>query len=243
MTETDTTLGRLVVGEAEDLFERLAALAAGDQAAGRSRHFTWALSGGGTPRDFCRWAIDTGAIPKALAADAHFTVSDERHVPLSDAQSNFGQAERLLLEPLRVPRAHRHPWVVAYPPEQAAEAYRRTWLILGGPGRAYDLCVLGLGDDAHTASLFPGSPLLAEDGGLLFAAVDTGIRGWRLTITPAGLRACGRVVVLAMGPGKAAAVRRVFRGDEPVAAVPAKVLAACASRVTWLLDPAAASAL
>jgi 6-phosphogluconolactonase len=110
-------------------------------------------------------------------------------------------------------------------------------------GRTYDVCLLGLGDDAHTASLFPGSPLLDADGGRFFATVEVPGKGLRGTITPAGLRACGLITVLVTGAGKAGAIRRIFRGSELPGAAPARLLQTCAARVVWLLDDAAAAGL
>ncbi len=241
--DTATEYGRLVIAPREALFAHVVALAEAQRQRRASRYFTWALSGGQTPQDWCRWAARPGVLPSELVAQTHFTVSDERMVPLNDAQSNFGNAERLLLSPLGVPREHRHPWVVAYEPAAAAEAYRRTWLILAGPGASYDVCMLGLGDDGHTASFFPGTPLLTDDGGLPFAAVDVGAKGWRLTITPTGLRTCGSIIVMVLGSGKAEALRRVLRGNEEWSQVPAKILATVSDRVTWLVDEAAAARL
>lgn len=241
--ELTTDYGRVVVAPREALFGRVVELADAQRRRRASRHFTFALSGGQTPQDWCRWAAGPGVLSAPWVTETHFTVSDERMVPLNDAQSNFGNAERLLLTPLDVPREHRHPWVVAYAPAAAAEAYRRTWMILAGPGAAYNVCMLGLGDDGHTASFFPGTPLFEDDGGLAFAAVNTGAKGWRLTITPTGLRACGAIIVLVLGAGKAEALRRVLRGSEEWSQVPAKILSTVSDRVTWLVDEAAAARL
>lgn len=243
MKELQTEYGRLLIGEKTELFAEAVRLAVAHKAASASRNFTWAFTGGSTPQAWYRWAAETDAIPADLLASAHFTVSDERCVLLSSDESNFGNAERALLAPKSVPVEHRHPWVVAYEPEQAAEAYRRTMLLLNPPGRAYDVCFLGLGDDAHTASFFPGSAFLEHDGGVFFAAINTPQKGWRLTITPSGLRACGLIVVMTLGAGKAEALRRVLQGDDAVLDAPAKVLRTCADRVVWLVDPAAASGL
>src|SRR5690606_35972218 len=206
--EAQSDYGRIFVGAREELFAQAVALAVAAAEASTARNFIWALTGGSTPAAWYRWCVDTGAIRERLRSSVHFTVSDERHVLLTSEESNFGNAERLLLAPLGVPVGHRHPWVVAWPAAEAAEAYRKTLLLLAGPGRAYDVCFLGLGDDCHTASLFPGTPLLRDDGGLLFGAQEVPGKGWRLTVTPAGLRACGLIVVMALGAGKAAALRR-----------------------------------
>jgi 6-phosphogluconolactonase len=255
MSELSTPCGRLVVDTKEALFARAAALVADSVAAAPVGHAPLiAFAGGSTPQDWFRWCAATRALPAAVAASAHFTVSDERYVPTDDPQSNFGHAARLLLDPLGVPAAHRHPWPVALPPPTAAENYRATVRARVRPEpacpepverveRAYNLCFLGLGDDAHTASLFPDSPLLGDDGGELFAAVEVPGKGWRLTITPSGLRACGQIVVMALGAAKAPALARVLRGPADFVQAPAQILQTCAPRVLWLVDAPAAAQL
>jgi 6-phosphogluconolactonase len=243
MTETKTDYGRVVIGTQDELFATAVALTSAQAEVSKSRNFLWALTGGSTPAAFYQWCLRTQAIPPALRDRVHVTVSDERHVLLSSEQSNYGNAERLLLAPLGIAVERRHPWVVAWPVAEAAEAYRKTMLLLAGPGRAYDVCFLGMGDDCHTASLFPGTPLLRDDGGLLFGGQEVPGKGWRLTITPTGLKACGLIVVMALGAGKADALHRVHRGPLNPLEVPSQLLKACADRVVWLVDAPAAARL
>lgn len=243
MREITSDYGRVVVGTQAELFGEALKLTLDCQRVARPGRFIWALTGGSTPAAFYKWCVDTKALPAELAQGTHFTVSDERHVLLSSPDSNFGNAERQLLAPLGVPTDRRHPWMVAWPVAEAAEAYRRTMLILAGPGRAYDLCFLGMGDDCHTASLFPQTPLLKDDGGLLFGGQEVPGKGWRLTITPTGLRACGKIVVMALGAGKAEALHRVHRGPADVENVPSQLLKTCAENVVWMIDEAAAAKL
>jgi 6-phosphogluconolactonase len=243
MREISSDYGRVVVGTKDELFAQAVALTEAQQHKARPGRFIWALTGGSTPAAFYQWCVASGALPDALVRETHFTVSDERHVLLDSPESNFGNAERALFAPLAVPDERRHPWMVAWPVAEAAEAYRKTMLILSGPGRAYDVCFLGMGDDCHTASLFPGTPLLRDDGGLLFGGQEVPGKGWRLTITPTGLRACGLVVVMALGAGKAEALHRVMRGPSDPLNVPSQILKTCAGRVVWLVDEAAAARL
>lgn len=205
--------------------------------------FSWALTGGSTPKAWYKWCTANSALTPSLLQETDWYVSDERCVPLASEESNFGNADRLLLAPNGVPEERKHPWAVHLAPEAALAEFSWDAQARFGPGKGFDLCFLGLGDDAHTASLFPGSALLDDDGGALFAAVEVPGRGGRLTITPSGLRTCGRIVVMATGAAKAETVRRIFRGDEAIGAVPAKVLSACAARVVWLIDSAAAAGL
>jgi 6-phosphogluconolactonase len=243
MTEIKTPLGLVKVGSQRELFAEAVVLGAARFDPQAQRPLLWALSGGSTPQAWYRWCVEQKAINPQLAAAARFTVSDERRVPAASPESNFGNAARQLFDPLGVPRAHRLAWPVELEPAAAVARYADEVARVAGVGRAYDVCMLGLGDDVHTASLFPGSPLLDADGGRLFAALEVPGKGLRLTITPSGLRACGLIVVMVMGAAKAGAVRRLFQGTEAPAAAPARMLQSCAARVVWLLDDAAAAGI
>jgi len=243
MNERSTDYGRLIIGTKSELFQKALDLGLAVRSRAAHSRFIWALTGGGTPKEWYQWLVSGNKLAPDEAASVEWTVSDERHVLLTSAESNFGNAERQLLGPLAVPTDRRHPWMVAWPVAEAAEAYRRTMLILAGPGRAYDVCFLGMGDDCHTASLFPGTPLLKDDGGLLFGGQEVPGKGWRLTITPTGLRQCGLIVVMTLGAGKADALHRVMRGPYDPVNVPSQILKTCADRVVWLVDEAAAAKL
>lgn len=243
MRELKTDCGRVIVGSKPELFQQALDLGLTAKASAKHSRFLWALTGGGTPKEWYQWVVAEKKITPAQAASVEWTVSDERHVLLSSTESNFGNAERQLLAPLDVPTDRRHPWMVAWPVAEAAEAYRRTMLILAGPQRTYDVCFLGMGDDCHTASLFPGTPLLKDDAGLTFGGQEVPGKGWRLTITPTGLRQCGLIVVMTLGAGKAEALHRVLRGPCDPNNVPSQILKTCADRVVWLVDEPAAAKL
>lgn len=240
-TERTTAYGRLIVATREELFAIAVDLAAAQQASLSENVFSWALTGGSTPQDWYRWCVANRAISEKIAQTANFTVSDERVVPLHSDQSNFGNAERQLFTSLQVPLEHQHPWPVELLPDEAAATYARAWHDRSGPGRAYDVCFLGMGEDGHTASIFPGSSLLRESERRLFAAVEVPGKGWRLTITPAGLATCGLIVVMALGAQKATMLKRVLLGMHDPAKTPVQILRTWSNRVVWLVDAAAAS--
>lgn len=239
ITERSTDYGRLVTGTREELFARAAELAV--SAAGRNVRPSLALTGGSTPQEWYRWCVAGNAFPAQFLRTAHFTVSDERCVPLHNDQSNFGNARRQLLDPLQVPAAQQHPWPVELLPQEAAAAYARDWHQHAGEGRAYEVCFLGMGDDGHTASIFPGSELLRGDGGRLFAAVSVPGKGWRLTLTPTGLGACGTIVIMTLGAAKNPMLKRVLSGPYDPAQTPVQLVRSWRERVYWLADSAAAA--
>ena len=243
MIEKATSYGRLLVGTKEELFATSVSLVAQKHASKAASRFTWALTGGSTPADWYRWAVSTKAIPADVLSSAVFTVSDERYVPLSSDQSNFGNAERMLLDPLQVGAGQRRPWPTSTPPAEAAQSYASAWAAEFGATNAYDVCFVGMGDDAHTLSLFPGSPLLNTKSIRFFEAIEVPGKGWRLTLTPEGLKACGLVILMTLGSAKAPALKRIMNDPYDPTRAPSQILKSCAERVVWLVDEAAASQL
>jgi len=235
-----TRYGTVTIGPREVLFahlvrhlEALAEESRGSVSVG--------LTGGSTPKAFYAWALETGAVPETILDKVVWSVSDERVVPLENPESNFGNAQRLLLDPLGVPQDQRFAWPVQFDPHSAAIAYEMKWKERFGAGKAFTLCILGMGDDGHTASLFPESPLLAIDTGSFFAPVEVPEKGWRLTITPLGLDACRKILVMVTGRDKAERLKAVF--EEPPGRFPVQILANMAGKVRWLVDEEAASLL
>ena len=200
------------------------------------------LSGGSTPKAFYAWVVRTGALTAEAIDRIDWHVSDERCVPVASDDSNFGHAIRGMLDALGVPAARRFSWPVELAPDEAAAAYEAAWT-KRSPTKAFDLCVLGLGDDSHIASLWPQCPLIGQQTGPRFVATEWPGRGWRLTITEVGLAQCGSIVVLVGGAGKASALREIACGTFEPKLHPGQVLRALATRVTWLADQEAAAQL
>ncbi len=216
------------------------------QAAKRPQNGTLAsiaLTGGSSPKAFYQWAVKHPRLWAQLGEKCLWTTSDERCVPLTSTDSNFGNADRMLLQPLEVPAENKLPWPTHLEPGEAASAYTRDWKARFGPHQTYDLCLLGMGDDCHTASLFPQCPLIGHHHREYFAAVEWPGKGWRLTLTPEGLARCQRIVVCVTGAGKAQAVADLFMGPFQPRDKPAQLLKAHAYKTDWLLDGEAAAAL
>ncbi len=177
-------------------------------------------------------------------SEVQFFWGDERCVPPDDPASNFGMAHRTLLAtlPLRPEQVHRI--IGEAPPSQAAELYegelRRVFSLGDGEFPRFDLVLLGLGENRHTASLFPGSPALHETRRLALAVdVDAQVRS-RITITPPVINRAQRVMFLVAGHSKAEAVRDVLAGPHDHDRFPAQMVAPSDGETVWLVDRAAA---
>jgi 6-phosphogluconolactonase len=162
--------------------------------------------------------------------------SDERCVPPDHPASNFGQAARTILTvapPKRVERMRGED-------EPRAEARRYHDVIAPAVRAEIDVVLLSLGGDGHIAALFPGSRALGSDQFCAAVSRPDGLEG--LTLTPPALRAARRIFLVAAGEAKAAAVRRVLRGEESPEACPARLLVGHPG-MTMLLDRPASSLL
>jgi 6-phosphogluconolactonase len=204
-----------------------------------------AISGGSTPRGMHRlWARNPYA--SDIAWDRmHLFWADERLVPYAHPDSNFGTARTDFIEKLATPPAGVHPVPVAGDPEALARRYeeelRAHFRMRRLAEPVFDLIILGVGADGHTASLFPGSPAIEERLRWTAAVKGGQPEVWRVTLTYAVLNRARRVVFLACGASKAAVVRRVLTALPPD--LPAQRVRLPAGRVTWVLDPAAAALL
>ena len=207
--------------------------------------FRIGLSGGSTPKALYNWASENSRLSTVLnrSSSILWGCSDERHVDLEDEESNFGNAERMMLEPLGVPEGNFRPWPVYCKPLEAAERYNRLFEEELPDNPTFDLCFLGMGDDCHTASLFPGSPLLEQETKECFAAVEVPGKGWRLTITPQGLKNSTQIVVSVTGAAKAKAIQEVFYEPVDIMQRPIQVLVSMHTNVLWLMDEEAAALL
>lgn len=190
----------------------------------RERPRTLALSGGGTAQR-CYEALAGRSGVDWPSMQVCF--GDERWVPVSDPESNEGMARGELLDHVRVGMIHSMRGA-GDTIEEAADAYDGVVASLAG----VDLVHLGLGDDGHTASLFPGSPSLDVDDRLVVATGDDAHPHPRLTFTYPAIASSRLAVVTVSGEEKAEAWRRLCTGDD----VPAARLQA--ERLLWLIEPA-----
>jgi 6-phosphogluconolactonase len=229
---------------AEEAAQRFVALAGA--AIKRHGRFRVALSGGSTPR----------ALHQRLAHQHRSEVNweqveifwgDERFVPPDDPESCFRMARETLLDHVPVPAANIYPMpTVGSPPETAAQANAETLAaVFAAETPRFDLILLGMGPDGHTASLFPGYPEVVAPSGALVAAVHNAPKPppTRLTCTFRVLNDAANVLFLAAGADKAATLRAVLRGPQDVARLPAQGVRPAAGTLVWLVDATAAKEL
>ena len=163
--------------------------------------FVLVLSGGSTPLKMYAWLTE-GHADEPFWAHTHILWGDERFVPHSHPDSNYGAAKASLLDYLTVPAEQIHPWsYVEGNPDAAAADYADTLQELGD---AFDLTFLGLGDDAHTASLFPGTGAVFDEGST--TVVRPPGKETRLSLTVGRLNRSRTVAFLVQGEGKRAAL-------------------------------------
>ena len=212
-----------------------------------------ALAGGATPRRLYSNLAD----PQQPWRDripwrqVHLFWGDERHVPPEHPDSNYGMAKASLIDHVPVPADQVHRTRGEMPDaHEAADEYERTLDVVSGLSRTplFDLTLLGLGEDAHIASIFPGSELLADVGrpvtGHRVAAVWAPHLGvWRITLTPDAILDSRAIVVLVTGLNKSNAVLAALEGALDVGTHPAQLLRGADDRVEWFVDRAAASRL
>jgi 6-phosphogluconolactonase len=219
------------------------------QAVEERGRFSWALSGGSTPRDLYRSLASEAWRDRMPWPAIHFFWGDERHVPPDHPDSNFRMAREAMLDAVPVPPENIHRIHAEEPDAQRAAAeYEATLRVFfgltsgdeSGGWPRFDLILLGLGKDGHTASLFPGSPAVHERERLVVAPWVESQRTFRITLTPPVLNQARRAIFLVAGEDKAEAVHEVIRGERNPDRYPAQVVE---GNCLWMVDRAAARLL
>ena len=211
-------------------------LESGRGALRRHGRFLLALPGGRTPAATFAWLVAAGATAAGAFewARTHVYFADERAVPPDHPDSNFRAARETLIDPLHLPPRQIHRMKGEYADLEAAALEYEARL-----PAALDLVLLGIGEDGHVASLFPGSAAVSERERRVLPVLDAPKPPpRRLTLTPRALADAREVLVLATGAAKAGAVAAALEGEEPESDVPARLV----RDRDWMLDVEAAAA-
>ena len=208
--------------------------------------FTVVLSGGSTPKTLYSLLADDPRLRNEVAWEkVHFFFSDERHVPPDHPDNNYRMVYRALLSKIPAPPSNAHRMATELADSAAVadscEQVLREFFQLG-PGAVprFDLVLLGLGAEGHTASLFPGSPALKETNHLAVAAWVEALQAWRITLTVPVLNNASEVAFLVSGAEKAEALRSVLQGPYDPDHCPAQAIQPASGRRVFLVDQAAA---
>ncbi len=227
-----------VANEAADRIVRLA-----HESIVAQGRFTIALSGGSTPRALYVLLASKEYRDRIEWDRALVFWSDERCVPPDDADSNYRLAHETLLSKVPVPSGSVHRVMGEADPEHAAMLYEqiiRREVPSADDIPAFDLILLGMGPDGHTASLFPGTAALHEKHGLVVASFVPKLNAHRITFTAPLVNAAANVMFLVAGSDKADALRAVLEGEFKPDVLPAQMVRLESGQLMWLVDRAAA---
>lgn len=209
--------------------------------------FSLALSGGSTPRGLFRLLATDPYRSQCPWSSCKIFWGDERCVPPDHSDSNFRMAKESLLDHVSIDPRHVFRMEGEREPEEAARRYEQvlSQQVQRGENNLprFDLMLLGMGPDAHTASLFPGTPALQETQRAVVANWVEKLQTFRITLTPPVLNAAENVVFLVCGEDKAQAVQCVLEGPRIPERYPAQLVDPSSGHVTWMMDQAAANLL
>ena len=222
---------------AREAAERI--VAAAGRAAEEGRTFSIALAGGSTPK----------ALYELLATDAYKSridwprvevfFGDERTVPPDHKDSNYRMAREALLSKAAIPGDNVYRMAGERDPNTAAKEYGQMLKEKFGEG-GLDMVLLGMGDDGHTASLFPETDALNETRHRAVANFVPKLNTWRLTLTAPFINRSGDVMILVGGASKAARLQEVLEGPPDPRRLPVQLIQPTNGRLTWVVDAPAA---
>lgn len=208
-------------------------------------HFLVALNGGSTPAPLFQ-LLASKYRDKVDWNNTHIFWGDERLVPADDPESSYGQARQLFLSDVPIPEDNIHPVNGALEPIDAARDYASTLKSFAIPPLdfpRFDLAYLGMGEDGHTASLFPGSPLEVTDPVIAVTAEYQNRPARRVTLTPLVFNEARFIAFMATGEKKARTLAEVLSAYYNPELYPAQRIEPKSGRVIWLIDEDAASKL
>jgi 6-phosphogluconolactonase len=208
-----------------------------------ARRATLAVSGGSTPK----LMFEAMAAREFAWRKLQLFFVDERPVPPGHPDSNFSMADTALCQPVGLKAKQVHRIQGELEPAVAAVRYAEDlveWFELDqGEAPRFDVLHLGMGDDAHTASLFPGEPLILDRSGLVGSVYAPAKKSYRVSLLPKVLLHAANTVFLATGADKAKPLKAVLEGPQDYLAFPAQLIDRQAEKVVWFVDRAAAAEL
>lgn len=217
---------------------------AANEAINEKGHFTVALTGGSSPVGLYRLLATSPYREQVPWELVYVFWGDERWVPLDDDKSNAKMSFETLLDHVPIPKEHIFPmWDKAVSPAEFARQYEQSLRLHIHPEGVFDLILLGMGADGHTASWFPDTKVLHEQSKWVAAYYLEPQEMYRVTLTVPLINRAKQVAVIAYGTNKADALYEVLAGERNPEKYPAQLLRPEEGEVTWFVDEAAAAKL
>jgi 6-phosphogluconolactonase len=229
-----------VASAAAERFETLAS-----EAIARKGSFAVALAGGSTPRRVYELLASDAFRQRIEWEKVHVFFGDERCVPADHADSNYRMANEALLSRVAIPATNVHRMEGQGDAAANARRYEDELKSFFGDAATprFDLVMLGMGDDGHTASLFPGAAALSESRAWVVANWVEKLGAWRITLTAPAINAAHHILFLVTGAGKAERLREVLVGERNPERLPSQLIRASEGSLEWYADEAAAAEL
>jgi 6-phosphogluconolactonase len=215
----------------------------GNEAIASKGKFSVALSGGSSPKKLYELLADSYA-DKLDWEKVYFFFGDERNVPQTHPDSNYLMAKKALFEPLEINPMNIFPVDTTLDPKEAAEKYEaEIEEFFDEVELSFDLVLLGLGDNSHTASLFPHTPVLHDRTPGVKEVFLQDQQVFRITLNAPLINESQHIAFLVYGAGKAIAVHHVLEDEEDIEEYPAQLIEPIVGEIQWFLDTAAAENL
>jgi 6-phosphogluconolactonase len=209
-----------------------------------NEHFCLALAGGSTPRPLYERLAQAPYATQIDWAKVHIFWGDERCVPPDHVDSNYRMAQDAWLSRVAIPDENIHRLHGESEPTQAATEYEQQLRdFFAHANELFDLTLLGMGDDGHTASLFPGTAAIHEKEQWVVAHHVEKLAAWRLTLTPAALNRSANIMFLSAGAGKADTLKQVLEGEYQPDIYPSQIIAPASGETVWVIDKLAGALL
>ncbi|MCW3119589.1 MAG: 6-phosphogluconolactonase, eukaryotic type [Chitinophagaceae bacterium] len=208
----------------------------------KQERFTLALSGGNTPKKLYQLLSSENYKNSIDWSKLHIFWGDERYVPFTDDRNNAKMAFESLLNHVPVPREQIHMMRTDIEPEASADAYEKILHEYFTHRRhSFDLVLLGMGDNAHTLSLFPGYDIIHEKERWVKAFYLEEQKSYRISLTVPVVNKSARVAFLVSGGDKAASLYNVLYGEHDPGLYPAQIIQPYSDELYWFADAAAAA--
>lgn len=215
------------------------------QAVDEKGRFTIALTGGSSPVQLYTMLAQSPYLERVPWQQTYVFWGDERWVPLTDDRSNAKMAQEAFLNQVPVPQEQIYPmWAEDTKPEEFARQYEQLLLNhFGTDAPQFDLILLGMGDDGHTASLFPGTDVLHETERWVQAYYLEPQSMYRVTLTAPLINQARNICFMTFGSNKAKALYEVLGGEQNPELYPSQLIQPVNGEVLWLVDESAAALL